>query len=75
MGVQLRWLERAPDKRKVEGSIPSAPTIYPGVVQFGRTLDLGSRGRGFKSPHLVHIKFNRPYTAIFHYIGNDKKAD
>ena len=25
-GLQLRWLERAPDKREVDGSSPSRPT-------------------------------------------------
>ena len=37
-----------------EGSIPSVPTNYLGVVQFGRTLALGARGRRFKSCHLGH---------------------
>ena len=27
MGSQLRWLERTPDKREVDGSIPFEPTI------------------------------------------------
>ena len=26
MGSQLRWLERTPDKREVDGSIPFEPT-------------------------------------------------
>ena len=29
MGSQLRWLERTPDKREVDGSIPFEPTIDP----------------------------------------------
>ena len=28
MGSQLRWLERTPDKREVDGSIPFEPTKY-----------------------------------------------
>ena len=28
MGSQLRWLERTPDKREVDGSIPFEPTIF-----------------------------------------------
>ena len=27
MGLQLRWLERTPDKREVDGSNPFMPTI------------------------------------------------
>ena len=27
MGSQLRWLERTPDKREVDGSIPFEPTM------------------------------------------------
>ena len=35
MGSQLRWLERTPDKREVDGSIPFEPTkrkLY--LIQF-----------------------------------------
>ena len=28
MGSQLRWLERTPDKREVDGSIPFEPTNF-----------------------------------------------
>ena len=31
MGSQLRWLERTPDKREVDGSIPFEPTILTQV--------------------------------------------
>ena len=27
MGLQLSWLERTPDKREVDGSIPFEPTM------------------------------------------------
>ena len=42
--------------RKVGGSNPPIPTIlYPGLAQFGRALDLGSRGREFESRISDHM--------------------
>ena len=38
------------------GSLPSTPTNYLGVAQFGRAPDLGSGGRGFKSHYLDHFE-------------------
>ena len=39
MGLELRWLERTPDKREVEGSSPSRPTMLTGgVAQLGERL-------------------------------------
>ena len=51
MGSQLRWLERAPDKREVDGSSPFEPTSffkkladasaeqpYGGIAQLGERL-------------------------------------
>ena len=36
MGSQLRWLERTPDKREVDGSIPFEPTkTYYKKVKIG----------------------------------------
>ena len=32
MGSQLRWLERTPDKREVDGSIPFEPTTLTFIV-------------------------------------------
>ena len=32
------WLERTPDKREVDGSSPSRPTIFGGVAQLGERL-------------------------------------
>ena len=32
MGSQLRWLERTPDKREVDGSIPFEPTKLTNIV-------------------------------------------
>lgn len=37
------------------GSMPNARTIFLRVVQFGRTLALGVRGRRFKSYHGDHF--------------------
>ena len=60
MGSQLRWLERTPDKREVDGSIPFEPTTkliitlsfkfwnYKQVVQ-------GKRGRIYEIV-LVYIE-------------------
>ena len=36
MGLQLSWLERTPDKREVDGSIPFEPTTLTFIV--GSTL-------------------------------------
>ena len=33
MGSQLRWLERTPDKREVDGSIPFEPTTDRVIYQ------------------------------------------
>lgn len=38
------------------GSIPYDGTLILGVVQLGRTLALGARGRGFDSLHLDKLK-------------------
>ena len=42
-------VEHVTDNHEVDGSNPSTPTTYPGIVQFGRMLDLGSSGREFES--------------------------
>ena len=46
------------------GSNPATPAIYPGIAQFGRARDLGSRGRRFKpccSDHAVYTEIMERY--------------
>ena len=43
MGSQLRWLERTPDKREVDGSIPFEPTNSYSNKDKRRTLKIIQR--------------------------------
>ena len=46
------------------GSNPATPAIYPGIAQFGRARDLGSRGRRFEpccSDHAVYAAKTERY--------------
>ena len=44
------------------------PTITRDVVQSGRTLALGARGRWFESSHL-------DYTSLYHFIKVNSEVD
>ena len=51
------WLERTPDKREVDGSNPSRPTIFRavfsgGVAQLGERPALHAGGHRFEPVHL-----------------------
>ena len=57
MRPQLNWIERLTTDQKVVGSIPAGRAIiFRDVAQLGSALDLGSRGRRFKSCHPDHCK-------------------
>ena len=47
MGSQLRWLERTPDKREVDGSIPFEPTmsIYIDKQHIEKYIDISNKGK------------------------------
>ena len=56
-GISSVWLERVIWDHEAVGSSPTSPTIciiYLDIVQFGRTLPWGGRGRGFKSLYSDH---------------------
>ena len=60
-------VEHRPFKARVVGSNPTGITIRD-VVQLGRTLALGARGRWFKSSHLDTLL--QTVTIILLFISN-----
>ena len=46
-------------KKSILATLDTKTINNPGVAQFGRALDLGSRGRRFKSCHLDHYLYFR----------------
>jgi hypothetical protein len=55
-------LERTPDKREVDGSTPSRPTIFGGVAQLGERLPCTQEVIGsnpFTSTSLMLVGVNR----------------
>ena len=70
------WLERTPDKREVDGSTPSRPTISTGKNQYeyfrgcssaGRAPALHAGGHRFEPVHL-HQKITRCHMASFFWL-------
>ena len=60
MGSQLRWLERTPDKREVDGSIPFEPTKrYLKII------------KKWLTNHLIIVKISEQH--IEKYIDNMRK--
>ena len=51
-----QWPACLPSKQRVGVRVPYLAPKYPEVVQFGRTLDLGSRGRRFKPCLPDHVQ-------------------
>ena len=47
MGSQLRWLERTPDKREVDGSIPFEPTKSEFYIHFStlKNIQIYQKGK------------------------------
>ena len=68
------WLERTPDKREVDGSTPSRPTIFlsanRGCSSAGRAPALHAGGHRFEPVHLHHAARPVLYRSIKVVVSN-----
>ena len=55
MGSQLRWLERTPDKREVDGSIPFEPTKLTKSSQYSTLKNIQKKVK-FKVNQSIHYR-------------------